>query len=80
MSRSRAPTSTSLDVTQERWNRLVEQGVISKQNGDEKQADFAVKEAQTQKAEAGLATAQDTIRANEASVRRLEEMKILRHA
>jgi RND family efflux transporter MFP subunit len=62
-------------VTQERWNKLVEQGVISKQNGDEKQADFAVKEAQTQKAEAGLLTAQETIRASEASVRRLEEMK-----
>ncbi len=62
-------------VTRDRWVTLVEQGVISKQNGDEKQADFAVKEAQTQKAEAGLLTAQETIRASEASVRRLEELK-----
>src|SRR5262249_35434241 len=50
-------------------------GVLSKQEGDEKQADFAVKEAQLAKAEAAIATAQDTIHASEANLKRLEEMK-----
>jgi RND family efflux transporter MFP subunit len=62
-------------VTAERWQRLQEQGVISRQDADTKLADLAVKEATTQKAEATLATAQDTIRASQASLRRLEEMK-----
>jgi RND family efflux transporter MFP subunit len=62
-------------VTRDRWQRLVAKGAVSRQESDEKQADFDVKEAQTQKAEATLATAQDTIHASEANVRRLEEMK-----
>ncbi|MGO9255708.1 MAG: efflux RND transporter periplasmic adaptor subunit, partial [Bryobacteraceae bacterium] len=62
-------------VTRDRWQRLVAKGAVSRQESDEKQADFAVKEAQTQKAEATLATVQDTIHASEANLRRLEEMK-----
>ncbi|HWB87391.1 MAG TPA: efflux RND transporter periplasmic adaptor subunit [Bryobacteraceae bacterium] len=62
-------------VTLDRWQRLADQGVVSRQDRDEKNADFAVKQAQTQKAEASLATAQDAVRANEASLRRFEEMK-----
>jgi RND family efflux transporter MFP subunit len=62
-------------VTRDRWQTLVERGVMSRQDGDEKQADFAVKEAQAQKAEATLHTAQDTIHASDANLKRLEELK-----
>src|SRR6185369_13163668 len=53
----------------------VELGILSRQEGDEKQADLAVKEAQVAKAEATLSTAQDNIHALEASVARLEQLK-----
>jgi RND family efflux transporter MFP subunit len=62
-------------VTRDRWQRLLAKGAVSRQETDEKQADFEVKEAQTQRAEATLATVQDTIHASEANLRRLEEMK-----
>jgi RND family efflux transporter MFP subunit len=62
-------------VTYERWQRLQEQGVVSKQDADTRRADLAVKEATLQKAEAALATARNTIAANQAALRRLEETK-----
>jgi RND family efflux transporter MFP subunit len=62
-------------ATLDRWLHLAEKGVVSRQEREEKEADFAVKQAQTEKAEATLATAQDTIRANQANLARLEEMK-----
>ena len=54
-------------------------GVLSRQEGDEKQADLAVKEAQVAKAEATMGTAQDTIHASQANLARLEEMKGFAH-
>ena len=62
-------------VTRDRWQKLLAKGAVSRQDSDERQADFEVKQAQTRKAEATLATAQDTIRASEANLHRLEEMK-----
>jgi RND family efflux transporter MFP subunit len=62
-------------VTQERWLKLQQQGVVSKQDLDTRQADLAVKEATLRKAESALATAQNTIHANDASVKRLVELK-----
>jgi RND family efflux transporter MFP subunit len=62
-------------VTQERWLKLQQQGVVSKQDLDTRQADLAVKEATLRKAESALATAQNMIHANEASVKRLQELK-----
>ncbi len=62
-------------VTYDRWQRLEQQGVVSRQDRDERQADLAVKEATLRKAESALATAQNTIRANQANLRRLEELK-----
>jgi len=62
-------------VTRDRWQKLLAKGAVSRQEADERQADFAVKQAQTEKAEATLATVQDTIHASEANVRRLEELK-----
>ncbi len=62
-------------ATRERWDHLAEKGVVSRQEREEKQADYAVKEAQTERAEASLATANDTIHASEANVHRLDQMK-----
>jgi RND family efflux transporter MFP subunit len=62
-------------VTNERWQSLQQQGVVSKQDADTRRADLAVKEATQQKAEAALATARNTIAANQAALRRLEETK-----
>jgi RND family efflux transporter MFP subunit len=71
---ARANLSLS-QVTRDRWQKLLAKGAVSRQESDERQADFEVKEAQRQKAEATLATAQDTIHASEANLHRLEELK-----
>jgi RND family efflux transporter MFP subunit len=62
-------------VTLDRWVRLSTKGAVSKQDLDQKQADFDVKKAQTDRADASLATAQETVLASAANVKRLEEMK-----
>jgi RND family efflux transporter MFP subunit len=62
-------------ATRDRWEHLAEKGVVSRQEREEKQADYAVKEAQTQRADASLATANDTIQASEAGLHRLEQLK-----
>ncbi len=62
-------------ATQERWQRLADKGVVSRQDMDEKRADLGVKQAQAERAVAALATAQETVRASEANLHRLEEMK-----
>lgn len=62
-------------LTVERWRRLAKGGVVARQEADQKEADFAVTEAQVAKAQASIATTQETVRANEANVHRLEEMK-----
>jgi RND family efflux transporter MFP subunit len=62
-------------VTVDRWDRLSTKGAVSKQEHDEKRADFDVKKAQTDRAEASLATAQETVHASEANLHRLQEMK-----
>ncbi|MGD0364767.1 MAG: efflux RND transporter periplasmic adaptor subunit [Bryobacteraceae bacterium] len=62
-------------LTVERWRRLAKGGVVARQEADQKEADFAVTEAQVAKAQAGIATTQETVHANEANLRRLEEMK-----
>jgi len=62
-------------VTRDRWQKLLAKGAVSRQESDEKEADFEVKQAQKQKAEASLTTSQDTIRASEANLHRLEELK-----
>lgn len=62
-------------VTFDRWEHLQQKGVVSRQERDTRQADLAVKEAELRKAESALATAQNTIHANQANLRRLEELK-----
>ncbi|HVN06528.1 MAG TPA: efflux RND transporter periplasmic adaptor subunit [Bryobacteraceae bacterium] len=62
-------------LTVERWRRLAKGGVVARQEADQKEADYAVGEAQVARAQASIATAQETVRANEASLHRLEETK-----
>jgi multidrug efflux pump subunit AcrA (membrane-fusion protein) len=62
-------------VTEQRWQRLADKGVVSRQDLDEKRADFGVKQAQADRAVAALATAQETVRATDANLHRLQEMK-----
>ena len=63
------------EVTLVRWKRLTDKGVVSKQEGDEKQADFDVRQAEVAAAEANINAAQKATDANQANVRRLEELK-----
>lgn len=62
-------------ATRDRWKNLFDKGVVSRQESDERQANFSVREAMAEKSQASLATAQETIHATEANLRRLEELK-----
>jgi RND family efflux transporter MFP subunit len=62
-------------VTLDRWKRLTEKGVFARQEADEKQAAFAVRAAETQRAETALGTQNEILRSNEANLHRLEQMK-----
>jgi RND family efflux transporter MFP subunit len=62
-------------VTYQRWEQLQEKGVVSRQDRDTREADLAVKEATLRKAESAMATAQNTIHANDANLKRLMELK-----
>ncbi|MGO4885845.1 MAG: efflux RND transporter periplasmic adaptor subunit [Bryobacteraceae bacterium] len=62
-------------LTVDRWRRLVKRGVVPQQEADQKEADYAVTEAQVAKAQASIGTTEETVHANEANLHRLEEMK-----
>lgn len=62
-------------VTLARWKRLAEKGVVSKQEGDEKQADFDVRQAEVAAAQANINAGIKAGEASEAGLRRLEEIK-----
>src|SRR5450755_267863 len=62
-------------LTVERWRRLSKGGVVARQEADQKEADFAVNEAQVAKAQASIATTKETVSGNEANLHRVEEMK-----
>ena len=62
-------------LTVERWRRLAKGGVVARQEADQKEADFAVTEAQVARAQAAIATTQETVHANEANLHRLDDMK-----
>lgn len=66
-------------ATLDRWQHLADKGVVSRQEREEKQADFAVKQAQTEKAEATLATAHETIHGNQSNLARLEQLQAFSH-
>jgi len=80
-------------ATSARWSRLVEKGVLPRQEGDERQYAFSARKAETAAAQAAIRTAQATssaaraavvaseatVRANEANVERLERLVAFEH-
>jgi RND family efflux transporter MFP subunit len=62
-------------VTWERWKRLADRGVYSRQDADEKQAAFEARQADVDAAAAGVEATRKSIEANAANGRRLEELK-----
>jgi RND family efflux transporter MFP subunit len=63
------------EQTVKRWSDLVKNGILSKQEGDEKQAILEARQADQHSAQANIGVAEENIRAAEAEVRRLEEVK-----
>ncbi|MGI8743478.1 MAG: efflux RND transporter periplasmic adaptor subunit [Bryobacteraceae bacterium] len=61
--------------TKERWRQLEGKGVLSHQEADEKGADAEVRTAQVEVARAKIKSAGDLVAANEASLRRVLQMK-----
>src|ERR1039458_9173735 len=59
---------TLFQVRAREASRLAKGGVVARQEADQKEADFAVTEAQVAKAQASIATTQETVRANEANL------------
>jgi len=66
------------EVTARRWLALVGKGVLSKQDGDEKQAALDARKADVAAAEAAVQAAQESIAAYEATVQRLHELQSFR--
>jgi len=63
------------DLTYTRWKHLTDRGVFSRQETDQKEADLGVRKAEVEAAQAAINTGNDNIRATEASLRRLQQMK-----
>lgn len=66
------------EATARRWQTLVSKGVLSKQDGDEKQSALDARKADVGAAEAAVQAARDSIAANEAAVQRLSELQSFR--
>ena len=62
-------------ATLTRWRSLVEQGILSQQDGDEKAATAQARTADVAAAEANIRAAKNAIAANEAAVQRLIEIQ-----
>jgi multidrug efflux pump subunit AcrA (membrane-fusion protein) len=62
-------------VTLDRWVTLVAKGVLAKQEGDQKQADFDNATALVHVGEANIRAAQDNVHASEANVSRLNDLQ-----
>ncbi len=66
------------EITATRWRTLVDKGVLSKQDGDEKQAAYEARKADVAAAEANARAAQESISASEATLQRLRELQSFR--
>jgi RND family efflux transporter MFP subunit len=66
------------EVTARRWQTLVSKGVLSKQDGDEKQSALDARKADVGVAEAAVQAARDNVAANEAALQRLTELQSFR--
>jgi RND family efflux transporter MFP subunit len=63
------------EVTAQRWNTLVQRRVVSRQEADEKQAAFDARRADNDAARANVAVARDAVRASQADLQRLKDLK-----
>jgi RND family efflux transporter MFP subunit len=66
------------EATARRWQTLVTKGVLSKQDGDEKQSALDARTADVEAAGAAVQAARDNIAANEATVQRFSELQSFR--
>lgn len=66
------------EVTARRWQSLVEKGVLSKQDGDEKRSAYEARQADVAAAEANVQAARDSISGAEAALQRLRELQAFR--
>ena len=66
------------EVTAQRWLKLAAKGVLSRQDGDEKQAALDARRADAAAAEAAVQGARENVTANEATVQRLLELQSFR--
>lgn len=64
------------EVTYTRWKHLTDRGVFSKQETDQKEADLGVRKAEVDASRAAINTGEETVRATEANLGRLTEMKL----
>ena len=62
-------------ITFERWKTLTDRGVFSRQDSDQKEADLGVRKAEVEASLAAINTGIETVRATEANLHRLEQMK-----
>lgn len=62
-------------VTWDRWSRLADRGVYSRQDADEKQSAFEARKADVEAAAAGVDATKKLVDANAANVHRLEDLK-----
>ena len=63
-------------VTAERWKILVQKGVVSRQESDQRDADLEAQQAAVDSAQAAIKAAQDSVSASQANLRRLVEMQV----
>ena len=63
------------DVTMQRWKTLVERGVVSKQEFDQKQAAFESEQATVQSAQSDVRAAEENIHASQANLERLGNLQ-----
>jgi multidrug efflux pump subunit AcrA (membrane-fusion protein) len=63
------------EVTAGRWKKLTDEGVLARQDTDEKVAAFEVRQAELAAGEANIAAARENVAAAQANLHRLEETK-----
>lgn len=63
-------------VTADRWKILVQKGVVSRQESDQRDADLEAQQAAVDSAQAAIKAAQDNVSASQANLRRLVEMQV----
>lgn len=63
-------------VTADRWKTLVQKGVVSRHESDQKNADLEVQQATVQSARSAIRAAEDSVHAAEANLSRLKQMQL----